>query len=110
MEKVQVQKGDSLMVVTLRFFSFKLLEKAWNNSDNDFDKEHVTPYIKNNIDHINKYEIKLNKTYNNIDFSKLHLSLDTQEDLVLLSKIYETLYPFNNNFTIIDVLDFLESY
>ena len=35
-------------------FSFNALEKAWNETRNDFDREHVTPYFYKNP---NKFSI-----------------------------------------------------
>ena len=56
-----------------------------------------------------EYKIKLKKEYKNINFKKLHLSLDTIEDYNLLKSIFENLYTKNKYFTIYDVLDFLNS-
>ena len=47
--------------------------------------------------------------YKNIDFSNLHLSLDTQEDYELLKNIFEHVYLKKNNFELEDVLNYLEN-
>ncbi|KYK25673.1 hypothetical protein AYK26_07795 [Euryarchaeota archaeon SM23-78] len=50
-------------------FSFRLLEEAWYNSKGEYDKEHVTPYMKR----------------------KTKLSIDTKEDLRKARQWYEFL-------------------
>jgi spore coat polysaccharide biosynthesis protein SpsF len=89
-------------------FSFKILEDAYYNASSDYDKEHVGPYMKRQYGK-KEYEIPLNKIYENLNFKNLHLSLDTQTDYKLLTIIFNNLYTNNINFTIYDVLDFLNS-
>ena len=87
-------------------FNFNVLEEA-NNNANVNQKEHVTTYI---IEKYKKEEFTypiLYKKYKNIDFTDLHLSLDTPEDYNLLKKIFKNVYLKNNNFQLEDVLKFL---
>lgn len=86
--------------------SFDALKKAYKNANKPNELEHVTGYIINNMTCM-KYKIDLKDTYNNIPFKTLHLSLDTQEDLERITNILENLYPKNKDFTIDDVLNFL---
>jgi len=88
--------------------SFDALKKAYKNSNKSDELEHVTGYIINNLKCM-KYKIDLKDTYSNINLKKLHLSLDTQEDLKTITEIIENLYPKNQNFTIYDVLNFLNN-
>ena len=89
-------------------FSFKLLKEAYENAI-DNEKEHVTTYI------IKKYKtIEFNypidyESYKNINFSELHLSLDTKEDYELLKEIFHCVYLKKNNFQLEDVLYYLEN-
>lgn len=66
-------------------FTFKSLEQANNNAKDDFEKEHVTPYI-----------IKNCKTDTYIVDKKYHsdarLTLDELKDYELLNYIYDTFY------------------
>ena len=68
-------------------FSYNILKEAYANACID-EKEHVTTYM------IKKYkafefEYPINyKKYTNIDFSTLHLSLDTLDDYELLKDIF----------------------
>ena len=88
-------------------FTFELLEYSKKNAETKEEKEHVSVYIRKKIKNIKKYEIILGKKYKNIDFKKLHLSLDTQNDFELITEIIN--YFKNNNFTINDVLDYLNN-
>ena len=77
----------------VEIFSEKALEKAYLNAKTDYEKEHVTPYIKNN---------KLTRTkniYSNDNLSFLKLSIDTKEDfkniLKLVQKLKTVEIPFD---------------
>lgn len=66
-------------------FSFQLLENAFHNAADDFDKEHVTPYIwKNKNGNVN-----IRQLINASDTSKYRLTLDTPEDFKLLKILIE---------------------
>jgi spore coat polysaccharide biosynthesis protein SpsF len=88
-------------------FNYNVLKEAYENASEN-EKEHVTSYI------IKKYKttefdypIEYLK-YKNINFSHLHLSLDTAEDYELLKNIFQYVYLQKNNFKIEDVLDYLD--
>ena len=73
----------------IEFFNFKTLSKAYANVISDYDKEHVTKYIlRTNI--FKKFNYK-KKGQN---FSNLRITLDTQEDFLLIKRIFEN---FSNN-------------
>ena len=57
-------------------FSFNALEKAWMETDDDFDREHVTPYFYKNLD---KFTIGNFKQENNQ--SGYRWTVDYEEDL-----------------------------
>ena len=64
-------------------FSFKLLREAHDNATETGDREHVTPYIwKNKAGHV-----KIEQMTQKPNFSKFRLTLDTQEDFSLISKL-----------------------
>ena len=89
-------------------FSYGKLQEA-NKNANEFEREHVTTYI------INKYktvEFNYPIAYNNFDnilFSQLHLSLDTQDDYILLQDIFKNVYLKKKHFGIVDVLNYLNT-
>ena len=66
-------------------FSLSLLEDAWRNATEDFEKEHVTPYLYQGK---NK-RIKIKQFLHNTDKSRYRLTLDTKEDYELLRILIE---------------------
>ena len=63
-------------------FSFKVLELAWKNAKLLSEREHVCPYIKKN------FSCGWKKTNINYNYK---LSVDTQNDFNLVSKIFDEL-------------------
>jgi len=84
-------------------FSFDVLAKAWGEAKNDYEREHVTPYIKENPD-----KFKLLNVSNDVDLSHLRWTLDTKEDLEFIKVIYERIYPKKHMFFMKDILDMLQ--
>ena len=70
----------------IEIFKFKTLEQAWKNSKTKAEKEHVTVYMKKNEK--KKFNIKSDK-----DLSKIRITLDYKEDLILLRKIFNYFKP-----------------
>lgn len=88
-------------------FTFKVLENMWKCALKPDELEHVTPFYRKH-NYVSEYKIKLKREYPNIDLSMLHLSLDTDEDFIMIQDIYSKLYKINKQFTIEDVLDYLD--
>lgn len=66
-------------------FSFHLLQQAYENAEDAIDKEHVTPYIwKNKSGKVNFSHMK-----HSTNESEFRLTLDTAEDLELITKLIE---------------------
>ena len=63
-------------------FTFDALEKSWKESDNQYDREHVTPYMYNN-----PKIFKIHNVENKIDLSELKWTVDTNSDLDKVKKI-----------------------
>jgi len=63
-------------------FTFNALETAWVNSDKPFEREHVTPYIKNNPAKFKIFDIKYHQ-----NISHLRWSVDRSEDLEFVKLI-----------------------
>ena len=61
----------------------RVLKKAYLQAKTKFDREHVTPYIKNHskIEHV-YFE-------NGADFSKYRLTVDTEEDFQMINELIE---------------------
>lgn len=86
-------------------FTFEGIERCFNETDNPYCTEHVTPYFYMNphlfkcMGHGSGYKGP------SINPDKYGTSLDTEEDLILLRKIYEELYPKNPQFTMREVIE-----
>lgn len=86
-------------------FNYHILKEA-NENANENEKEHVSTYIIKKYKTFEfDYPIDYQK-YQSIDFSNLHLSLDTKEDYELLKNIFHNIYLKKNNFELEDVLDY----
>jgi len=83
-------------------FSFKALEKAWNEAKKDYEREHVTPYIIENLD-----KFKLFNVANDIDLSHMRWTLDTKEDFEFINAVYKRIYPKKQLFLMDDILKLL---
>lgn len=83
-------------------FSFDVLKKAFENANQQYQREHVTPYIYEN------YPDKIYRYKNEKDLSDYRLTLDTPEDYELIKKIYEKLYEGKHDFYLDEIIDFLE--
>lgn len=91
-----------------QFFSFEKLEESKKNCNSDFGKEHVCIYLQKKYIKNEKYKIKVNENeYENLNFKKLHLSVDTIDDYNLIKYIIENINI--KNFTIYDVLEYLNN-
>jgi spore coat polysaccharide biosynthesis protein SpsF len=86
-------------------FSFSALEKAWKNAQLKSEREHVTLYIRN---HPELFAIKT--VENGTDDSKYRITVDQEEDFLVIKAIIENLYNGNDKYIKIeDIKLFLES-
>lgn len=84
-------------------FSMSTLEIAFIDAIEQFEREHVTPYI-----YMNRSLFKtLNVEYDS-DESIHRWTVDTEEDFLLIEKILNNLYPSNKNFSMEDVLSLIK--
>lgn len=79
-------------------FEFLVLEKAFKNAIESYQKEHVTPYIYENFQNIHLYK-------NEINYSKYRLTLDTEKDYKLIKKLYD--HNMNNS-NLEEIVEFIE--
>lgn len=85
-------------------FTFSALKRAFENSIDDFEKEHVTQYFYRNTD---LFKMK-NFAYEE-DMSHLRLTVDTQIDFMLAEEIYNRLYSTNEFFGYDEILSLNKS-
>jgi spore coat polysaccharide biosynthesis protein SpsF len=83
-------------------FSFKALEKAWNEARLPSEREHVTPYIHK---HPELFNLKIVKHTENL--SALRWTVDNPEDFAFVKQVYEALYPVNPEFGTEDILNLM---
>ena len=82
-------------------FDFDLLEDAYENAKLPSEREHVSPYIVKNIEKLN-YE-------NDEDLSAMRVTVDNEEDLQVVTKIYDALDGDNRLFEYREVITFLKN-
>lgn len=77
-------------------FSFHALEKAFNESTEDFEREHVTPYIYRTKPGL--FKITFLEAPEYLTASDIRITLDTEEDYALLCAVFDFLYLENQFF------------
>ncbi|SCY86667.1 cytidylyltransferase domain-containing protein [Alkaliphilus peptidifermentans] len=83
-------------------FSFYALEESWKKATKPHHKEHVVLYIRENYEKFSSLNI-----YNETDLSHLRWTLDTNEDYVFLTNVFNNLYKSSDIFTTDEVLKLL---
>jgi len=86
-------------------FGFDALCDARENARLISEREHVTPYIRKK-----PAKFKLVNVSNNKDLGHKRWTVDTKEDFMFIKTVLGKLYKTNPEFSMEDVLDFLESY
>jgi len=71
----------------IEVFSFKALEESWRNATEPFDREHVTPFLRNS-----KKFSKANYSSQN-NFSDQRWTVDELEDLLVIQSIFSHFSP-----------------
>jgi len=84
----------------VEIFSMEKLADAWNEAQDKFDHEHVTPWML-------RQGFSLGNVVNQLDLSGLRWTVDEPEDLEFARRIFEGLYEKNQNFGVDKILDFL---
>ena len=87
--------------------SIECLEKAWEESEEEYEREHTTPYIWDNPE---KFRIGNVEWGNGLDYSMSHrFTIDYKEDYEFIKRVYEELYPDNPKFSLNDILSLLKN-
>lgn len=80
-------------------FTFDALEKAYFQSVDDFEKEHVTQYFYRNNDSFKQSNLSTDK-----NLSHLRWTIDTELDYEMTKQVYYHLYKTNEIFLMNDIL------
>lgn len=86
-------------------FTFAALKKAWEEARLSSEREHVTPYIKNNPQLFKLVNLECPR-----NLCGKRWTLDNPEDYEFLKAVYRSLYPSNPRFGMEDILKFLEKH
>jgi spore coat polysaccharide biosynthesis protein SpsF len=91
----------------LRIFRRETLEKVERLTKDPVDREHVTLYVWEHPELFSIYHFQ-----NNLDpkFWDIRLTVDNEEDFILIEAIFKELYLKNPNFNIYDMVDMLQSH
>jgi len=84
--------------------SFKALNIAWEKAALLSEREHVTPYIRNNNE-----SFKIASYRNDVDLSAKRWTLDMPEDLEFIRRIMDGIYADNPEFSMNDVLEYIRN-
>lgn len=83
-------------------FSFEALQAAHLEAEQYYEREHVTPFLYRHQERFRVANFAFEQ-----DKSDHRLTVDTQDDFELISRIIGALYPSNNEFTIHDILNLM---
>ncbi len=86
-------------------FATAVLADVARRSDDPVDHEHVSVYI---YQHPEIYTLGNVAAPPQCERPRLRLTLDTPEDLQVIRSVFEALYPANPEFSLADVLEFLD--
>lgn len=95
--------GKNPIGVGGEIFTSEILEEAALKSTEDYEHEHVTPYMYWKQDSIGRYPYEP-------DHSMYRLTMDTPEDYQVIQAIYAALYQDGNRFTLQEILRFLQEH
>lgn len=89
----------------VQVFPLRVLEDVARSTDDAADHEHVSLYI---YEHPDRYRLRNVESGLPPDAADLRLTLDTPDDLRLITLVFEELYPAKPDFTLPDVLALFE--
>lgn len=72
-------------------FTFESLEKSWNEATLTSEREHVTPYIRNNIIGNGKSLFSAKNYDSDGDYSSIRMTVDEEVDFQMISKLISDL-------------------
>jgi len=90
----------------VEIFSFNAIERAWKETDEKYEREHVTPYLWKNPE---KFKI-INVVHKGENLSHLRWTVDTKKDLDFVKAVYQQLYGDGMVFLMDDVLNLLKKH
>ncbi len=89
---------------SVEVFSREALQRAFVEADAPYDREHVTPFIQRAVN-----GFRTGETPVPLNAPDYRLSVDTPEDFALVTAVFHALYPADPDFSLADVIAFLEA-
>ena len=83
----------------VEIMKYSVLCTAWLEAELPSEREHVTPYIRNNPEIFN-----LRNVLNDIDYSSYRWTVDEPEDFEFVKSVYEALYKDSSYFGMNEVI------
>ena len=91
--------------VDVEIFTFKALEKAWENANLASEREHVTPYIRKHTEIFKTINVEYDR-----DLSDKRWTLDNKEDYEFIACLYKNLYEKDQSFGLSETLQLLSKH
>ncbi|RJP78196.1 MAG: acylneuraminate cytidylyltransferase [Desulfobacteraceae bacterium] len=82
-------------------FSFPVLAEAFHNAVENYQREHVTPYMYEDPDNL------VFHFHGDHDYSHFRWTLDTEEDFELIRRVYEELFHGEHDFFMPHIVDLM---
>ena len=83
-------------------FSLNALETAWKESKRKYHREHVTPFLWEQLDRFKQINVE-----NDENLSYMRWTVDEENDFIFIEKVFCELYPKKEIFLMNDVTDLL---
>jgi spore coat polysaccharide biosynthesis protein SpsF len=90
----------------VQLFPVEILDRVDKLTNDPIDRVHVSYYI---YTHPETFKCKNISAVGKMDWPEQRVTLDEKEDYILISKVFEELYPKNRHFSAEDVVDLLRS-
>ncbi|MBV9988022.1 MAG: glycosyltransferase family protein [Chitinophagaceae bacterium] len=71
----------------IEVFTFRALERSWNEATLPSEREHVTPYMRNNISGKGKSIFSAKNFDCENDYSKIRMTVDEEADFLMMQKL-----------------------
>ncbi len=99
-ETISYPLGTNIEIVSMKSLSY-----AFNNTIENYDTEHVTPFVRN---HPDLFQIETIEANDSLARSDIRVTLDKEQDYVLLCQIFDYLYSGNQLFGIDEIINLFE--
>ena len=95
-------------------FTFKALQKIWENEKDPHKREHVAlnfyDYIKDKIPNGSSFSVGTITCRQEYSRPDIVLDVNNEEDYQMMKGLYEYIYPVKPNFTFTDIIDWYDNH